>query len=74
MNDTHWASFDVVHPDGEKQTLCCDLGCADAIEQIIDFLFATNAKITRLVNFMVPEVQRLEKAKCRKGQSLFALA
>ena len=72
MNYSHWASFDVVFPDGEKQTLCCDLSCADAVEQIIYYLYVTNAKLTKLINFMATEVERLQAAKCRKGLSLFA--
>ena len=72
MNDTHWASFEVVFPDGEKQVLCCDLSCADSIEQIIEYLYATNARLLSLVNFMATEIDRLKAAKCRNGQSLFA--
>ncbi len=74
MTDSNWASFEVVFPDGEKQTLCCDLGCTDAIEQIIDYLHTSNAKLLTLVNFMAGEVERLKTARCRNGLSLFAVS
>jgi hypothetical protein len=74
MDDNHWASFDVVFPDGEKQTLLCDLSSAEAIEKIIEFLHDTDAKLIVLANFMAAEIERLRAAKCRKGLSLFAAA
>lgn len=71
MNESQWASFEVIFADGEKQTLCCDMSCMDATEQIIDFVTKSNAKLIKLVNFMSCETERLKAAKCRNGQSLF---
>ncbi len=72
MDDNHWASFDVVFPDGEKQTLLCDLSSSEAINQIIYFLHDTDSKLTALPNFMSAEIERLKAAKGRNGLSLFA--
>ncbi len=72
MDDDHWASFDIVFPDGEKQTMLCNLSGAGSIEQIIDFLHSTDAKLLSLANFMTAEIERLKAAKCRNGLSLFA--
>jgi hypothetical protein len=72
MDDNHWASFDFVFPDGEEQTLLCDLSSSEAIDQIIAFLHETDAKLIALANFMSAEIERLKTAKCGKGLSLFA--
>jgi hypothetical protein len=72
MNDSHWASFEVVFPDGQTQTLCCDLSGSSAIDSVIEYLNASNAKLVNLRNFMANEILRLKEARCKNGQSLFA--
>ena len=72
INDSHWASFEVVFPDGQTQTLCCDLSGSSTIDSIIEYLNLTNAKLVDLRNFMATEIQRLKQARCKNGQSLFA--
>ena len=72
MNDSHWASFEVVFPDGQTQTLCCDLSGSSAIDSVIEYLNASNAKLVNLRNFVANEIQRLKEARCKNGQSLFA--
>ena len=72
MNDSHWASFEVVFPDGQTQTLCCDLSGSSAIDSIIEYLNHSNAKLLDLRNFMANEISRLKAARCKNGYSLFA--
>ena len=74
MNDNHWGSFDVVFPDGETQTLCCDLSSSATIDFIIEYLNISNAKLLNLRNFMANEIRRLKEARCKNGYSLFASA
>ena len=74
MNDSHWASFEVVFPDGQTQILCCDLSGSSALDAIIEYLNVSNAKLVHLRNFMATEIQRLKQARSWNGQSLFALA
>ena len=74
MNDSHWASFEVVFPDGQTQTLCCDLSGSSALDAVIEYLNFSNAKLLNLRNFMANEIRRLKEARCKNGQSLFAAA
>jgi hypothetical protein len=74
MDDYHWASFEVVFPDGAIQTLCCELSHSDAIDAIIDYLNYSNAKLVNLRNFMSNEIKRLKEAKNINGESFFAVA
>lgn len=74
MNDSHWASFEVVFPDGQTQTLFCDLSGSSALDAVIEYLNLSNAKLLNLRNFMANEIRRLKEAKCKNGQSLFAVA
>jgi hypothetical protein len=72
MNDSHWASFEVIFPDGQTQILCCDLSGSSAIDSVIEYLNYSNAKLVNLRNFMANEIQRLIEARCKNGHSLFA--
>ena len=56
MDDYHWASFEVVFPDGCTQTLCCELNHSDALDAILDYLDFSNAKLLTLRNFMSNEI------------------
>ena len=71
MNDSNWASFDVVYPDGEIQSFCCDLAEQSALDIVIDYLKSKNAKLIALRNFMANEINRLKEVRCQDGQSLF---
>ncbi|MFM8859162.1 MAG: hypothetical protein ACKOEW_03550 [Methylocystis sp.] len=74
MDDYHWASFEVVLPDGVTQTLCCDLNNSGSIDSIIDYLNYSNAKLIDLRNFMSNEVKKLKEAKNINGESFFFVA
>ena len=74
MNDSHWVSFEVVFPDGQTQTLFCDLSGSSALDAVIEYLNLSNAKLLNLRNFMANEIRRLKEARCKNGHSLFAIA
>jgi hypothetical protein len=73
MNDYHWASFEVVFPDGNTQILCCELSHISAIDAILDYLDYTNAKLLNLRNFMSNEIIRLKEARNKNGESFFTV-
>jgi hypothetical protein len=73
MDDYHWASFEVVLPDGCTQTLCCELNHSDAIDAILDYLDYSNAKLLTLRNFMSNEIKRLKEARNKNGESFFSI-
>ncbi len=73
MDDYHWASFEVVFPDGCTQTLCCELNHSDALDAILEYLDCSNAKLLTLRNFMSHEIKRLKEARSKNGESFFAI-
>lgn len=74
MNGSYWASFEVLFPDGRKQTFCCELTAQATIDGILEYLELTNAKLVSLTNFMYDEVQRLKEERLMSGDPIFMVS
>ena len=74
MSDPHWASFEVLFPDGRKQTFCCELTAQTTIDSILEYLELTNAKLVSLSNFMYDEIQRLKEQRQLSGDPIFLVS
>jgi len=74
MSDPHWASFEVLFPDGKKQTFCCELSAQTTIDVILEYLELTNAKLVSLTNFMFDEIQRLKEERLLSGDPIFMVS
>ena len=74
MSDPHWASFEVLFPDGRIQTFCCELSAQTTIDGILEYLELTNAKLVSLTNFMFDEIQRLKEERLLSGDPIFMVS